>query len=962
MDNSTAALSDTLRALLAHYSQDTRFLRIHTPLGADVLLVESLTAREAVDECYRIELTVLSTDAHLELKRLIGQPVLVQLLSQHSRTDLRPFHGHVTGFEQLGSDGGFARFKVVIEPWLVLLAKRQDSFIFQDMSITEIIESVFADYANQGKLIPAWRFDLLDANLYTKRSLTIQYNESDYNFVCRLLAEEGLFFWFEHAGDVNSPQFGSHTLVIADHNGAFHPNRQAEVRYHRNAATETSDSIQHWIEETRTLPNAVELSSWDYRTLSTRPVTAADLTASTPRVTQQIPAGQYAYATRDIGQRYATRRLEAVDARAKISYGQGGVRTAIPATTFNLREHPRIDRQRVTHGDEFATFVLLAVEHQAQNNLSVDIKHHLERLFTPGAANPFDVTGQTDSDSLNLPKLEPGQLYRNSFSVMPAHRPYRPLIEPLPNTSFAQEQARAHACHGAPLAYPRHTRPVISGTHSAIVVGKPEQPLLTDRDHRIKIQFHWQRGERAHNRQPHPSGENNAPASAALGTWVRVATPLGGDNWGSSFVPRAGQEVAVLFSEGNIDRPLVMGSVYNGQGQPDAQHNQIPSGAGATTGNAPAWFAGSSGHHAHNAVLSGFKTQAMSASQTGSGGYNQLVFDDTPQQSRTQLASTQHASALTLGRLKHQQDNQRRQDLGHGVELITGAAGALRAGQGLLLSTDARPNASATQMDSREAQAQLEQSQQLTSSLAQTASEHHALPGAAAADLPAILGLSHSMKVLAQTHSGVAAPAGSEGAIKATGGGQGHAPAWSEPMLVVSSPAGIAALTPQQAILSAGQNISLAASDIDLMAQGNSAYAVKDGIRLFTYGKASNPKKPNQETGIKLHAASGQVAVEAHSDQIKLSADKAVQISSTQSSIDIAAPKHVLVTATGASIRLEGGNITIQAPGNVSIKASMKIWEGPKRVSYALPVMPGTICVECLKKSLAAAPAFTRLE
>ena len=294
--------ADALRALLATYTQDTRFLRLHTPLGADVLLVESLTAREAIDECYRLELTVLSTDAHLELKRLIGQPILLQLLTQHSRTDLRPFHGHVTAFEQLGSDGGFARFKVVIQPWLVLLQKRQDSFVFQDMSIIEIIESVFADYANQGKLIPAWRFDLLDANLYTKRSLTIQYNESDYNFICRLLAEEGLFFWFEHAGDVNSPQFGSHTLVIADHNGAFAPNRQAEVRYHRNAATETSDSIQQWTEDSRTLPNAVELSSWDYRTLSTRPVTAAaELTPSTPRSTQLIPAGQYAYATRDIG-------------------------------------------------------------------------------------------------------------------------------------------------------------------------------------------------------------------------------------------------------------------------------------------------------------------------------------------------------------------------------------------------------------------------------------------------------------------------------------------------------------------------------------------------------------------------------------------------------------------------------------------------------------------------------------
>jgi type VI secretion system secreted protein VgrG len=90
---------------------------------------------------------------------------------------------------------------------------------------------------------------------------------------------------------------------------------------------------------------------------------------------------------------------------------------------------------------------------------------------------------------------------------------------------------------------------------------------------------------------------------------VRVATPLAGANWGSNMVPRVGQEVMVDFFEGNIDRPVVIGTVYNGRGHFDAQYNQASQ--GAATGNAPAWFPGESGGNAHPAVLSGIKTQAM---------------------------------------------------------------------------------------------------------------------------------------------------------------------------------------------------------------------------------------------------------------------------------------------------------------------------------------------------------------
>lgn len=93
------------------------------------------------------------------------------------------------------------------------------------------------------------------------------------------------------------------------------------------------------------------------------------------------------------------------------------------------------------------------------------------------------------------------------------------------------------------------------------------QATHTDRDGRVRVQFPWQRGTRAASRQAHPSGADNAPGDNRLGVWLRVITPVAGANWGGHFTPRPGQEVLVAFLHGNIDRPVIIGALYNGQGQ-----------------------------------------------------------------------------------------------------------------------------------------------------------------------------------------------------------------------------------------------------------------------------------------------------------------------------------------------------------------------------------------------------------
>ncbi|MEJ8846206.1 type VI secretion system Vgr family protein [Variovorax rhizosphaerae] len=903
--------------LRAGFEQRHRLLVLHTPLGPDRLLAETLEATESIDDGgFRLELTALCDDAHIPLKRLMGQAVRLDLQTAQSRTVLRPFHGHVTQATLVSSNGGFARYGLVIEPWLSFLQWRQDSYLFQDMSVFDIVEAVFADYQTQGKLNPQWRWDIADRGVYPQRGITTQYNESDLAFVTRLLAEEGLYYWFEHEA-TDGDSLGQHTLVIADHPGALKPNAQPEVRFHRADASEAEDSVLQWHACRQLQTNSLSQVSWDYKSVSARPLQDASNHANALHhrtLNWADDPGHYAWETSAQGTRLLRNALEALELRNKTFEGEGTARTLSPASTFTLTQHPVHDRD----GAEDRRFAVLSVRHVARNNLDEDLQRAADVELGPSylaqelrsASNAGeDAKGSKSGKSSATSKgkantSEAVPHYRNHFSAVRAAIPYRPLTLD---------------GHGRAI----HPKPTIRGSQTAIVIGAGDV-IHTDRDHRIKVQFHWQRGAGSSSRLTHPAGDDNAPATHRLGAWVRMASAMAGTNWGQSGPPRNGQEVLVDYLHGDIDRPVVVGALYNGQGAPDAQYNQKQSGAANATGNAPAWFAGQEGEHAHNAVYSGIKTQEMRASQSGTGGYNQLVFDDTPQQSRLALATTQAASRLHLGHHKQQNDNQRGKDRGHGAELATTAQGAVRAGSGLLVSAYAQPNVTGPFMASREAQNQTTQARELAESLAESAQTQKAmLKGEAKPDkLEPMQGLKHVAKVLGTTEGGSGAGSdggAGEGDIKATGGGQGSVTAWSEPHLQLTAPMGIGIATPKEAVIVSGQTSTIVANeDIDLMAQGQAAIAVAKGVSLYTVGTKPKGEEPNTERGISLHAASGKVKLQSQDGATKIAADKKVTIASVTKEIEVEAPTHVLITVGGAYVKLEGSSIKIHAPGKVT--------------------------------------------
>ncbi|MCI1005925.1 type VI secretion system Vgr family protein [Herbaspirillum sp. C7C8] len=944
-------IASAIAALAGAWNQSTRVMRLHLPagadLGADALMAEKLQAVEEISAFhdrndipevdraiagYRLQLSCLSLNAGISLRKLLGQAVLVELDTDGAP---RAFHGHVTDCRMEGANGGMARYVLTIEPWLAFLRHRRDSAVFQDMTVPEIIDSVFRDYQGQGRLQPAWRLDLQDASVYAKRSLATQYQETDLAFVNRLLAEEGLFYTIEHKGDASSASLGTHTVVIADHNGSFKPNARERIAFSQPGAVMPQDSIDRWRSVRRWQSNAVEILTWDYRQAAVREASSTSSggdhangsQGETPGgllLTLRDAPGVYANENRAQAERQARNQLQAIEARNEIFTGTGTVRSLTPATTFTLTGH----YDHVGGAEDH--FVLLRVVHQAHNNLNADLKAEAMRLLGEATLDQDAVTSSLLDAALQPARGEARPVYRNRFEAIRSKVPYRPLVTDADGKLL-------------------HPKPVASGQQTAVVVGAQGQAVHTDRDNRIRVQFHWQRGERSHSglSSPAPDGHVGAPANEQSGTWVRVLAgiaPTAGVNWGGQAVPRVGQEVLIDFIEGDIDRPVVIGTLYNGRGQDNAQGNQAGQGAGAATGNAPAWFPGDAEGHQHAAVLSGIKTQALGTSQSGGGAYNQLVFDDTPGQSRASLQqhadSHDGASELNLGLLRQQTDNQRLAATGQGFELKTRYSAAIRGGQGLLLSTE---KSSGAQLDVRGALSQLADSVEKQKQLAETAQKHNAkFEGETeAGKLPAVESLAESVEVL---KASATASAGSSGGDDGGEAGSSAATAFSAPQLQLSSPAGIAAATPASAILAAGVTSSVTAGkDINQIAQGNLHHLAKSGISLFTYGKASDASKPVQDAGMALHAASGKVIVQSQAGKTLMTAAKQVTVASVGQDVQITGKQHVQFSAQGAWLKLEGGNIEVHGPGAMEFKASAKELTGPASSTSSLTMSSGDI-------------------
>ncbi|HEU4373088.1 MAG TPA: type VI secretion system Vgr family protein, partial [Telluria sp.] len=561
------------------------------------------------------------------------------------------------------SDGGLSRYRLRLSPWIWLLSQARNSRAWQDKSVVEIVDSVFAEYQPHAKWV--WSADvrpfMADA---TPRSFCCQYRETDVDFVTRLLSEEGLAWRFEEHED------GGRMVLFADSSQLSAAPEDASsaagggIRYHAAGALEQSDSIQY-LQANRKLGVAiVTVLSYDYKAKQSVSISVPTKFPIGGKNAQAIESfdcpGPYAYTDARQARRYAGLQMERHEACGFVWQGRSTVRTLRPGTRIRINDIPM-----KKYRDSAPEFTLVRVASIGVNNLPVTARNGISELFGPIPELLEDSLGKVQlADFTKAIEQAQRSGYANCFEAIPADRPWRPMMD---------SSATAH------------------GSQSAIVVGPDgsDQPngadeIYCDRLGRVRIRFHWQ--------------ESDATC------WVRVGQRSAGGGMGSQFLPRIGQEVLVKFVEGDIDRPIIVGALYNGQGEGgvlptpggivDRQgnnkvfmgaHDQAVSAQGNLAGgNSPVWHGASadSAGHRNSAAQWGVRSKEF-----GGRGYNQLLFDDTDGQGRIQLKSTHAASELNLGHLIHSADNYRGSFRGAGAELRTDAYGAVRAGAGLLISS-----------------------------------------------------------------------------------------------------------------------------------------------------------------------------------------------------------------------------------------------------------------------------------
>jgi len=453
------------------FTHANRPLKLTTSLGEDVLLLTGFHGQESISAPYHFGLEVVSSDPHVTPGDVLRKPATVSLELSDGST--RYFHGLIRRFVRAGRDkSGMVMYRAEIVPWLWFLELSTDCRIFQNMSVQQIVTAIFEDNGYHD-----YEFRDLTAG-QAPRVYCVQYRESAFNFVSRLLEEEGIFYFFEH-------EAGRHLLVLGD-TALQHPPCPGPLLV-------SVSGMEHGVLEDDTI---LELSICDE--VQSGKIGLTDFNFEMPGSSLLVEVGERdevydypgLYDNRSQGSSLSSVRLEEHLVAIQRLQGSSGCRAFTTGHYFKVKDFHRTDAK--------VKQVLHTISHQARQpmNLSTD-----------------------DADGVFR--------YQNTFSSFPYATPFRP---------------------------PRSARrPVVTGTQTAIVVGKAGEEIWCDSYGRVKVQFHWDR-----------RGKRDEESSC----WVRVSHGWAGSSWGSIYIPRMGQEVIVDFLEGDPDRPIITGRVYNAEQMP----------------------------------------------------------------------------------------------------------------------------------------------------------------------------------------------------------------------------------------------------------------------------------------------------------------------------------------------------------------------------------------------------------
>jgi type VI secretion system secreted protein VgrG len=458
-------------------TQENRQLAVTTPLGKDVLLLTSFSGHEEMSRLFRFDLQMLSEKDPIEPKDIVGKNVTFRITLQDR--SIRYFNGFVSRFCAGGSETGFRRYTAEVVPWLWFLTRTTDCRIFQDKSVPEIIEQIFKDLGFAD-------FDISGVKgAHPKWEYCVQYRETDFNFVSRLMEQEGIFYFFRH-------EHGKHTLVMADQKGVHQFCPEKNVEHERSyGARFIVDRITQWDHQFEFRPGKWSQTDYNFETPYTNIAASANSVVKVPG-TEGYEVFDYPgeYETKGEGDSDATLRMEEDEVPYHVISGVSTCKTFTPGSKFTLTRHE-------IQSEQGKTYVITSMNHSATEPTT----------YEGGAESTMD--------------------YQNTFTCVPDSVNFRPR---------------------------RFTaKPMIHGAQTAVVVGPAGEEIWPDKYGRVKVQFFWDR-----------EGVRDDKASC----WIRCMQTSAGRLWGSMFIPRIGQEVIVTYLEGDPDRPLITGVVYNAEQMP----------------------------------------------------------------------------------------------------------------------------------------------------------------------------------------------------------------------------------------------------------------------------------------------------------------------------------------------------------------------------------------------------------
>jgi type VI secretion system secreted protein VgrG len=804
MGESQVIAAGAARSAFSGASQHNRLMRLDFPLKDGppaILLPNKLIAHEEVSRGFHIKVEVLSDEARIPLKMLMGRMVTISLVREDG--ELRYFNGYITEFRFLRSDGGFAFYQMLLEPWLAFARLRKNSVSFHNKSVREITEETLKHYSQAD-----WHVYPIDDS---KLTVANQYNETDYNHLHRRWEALGLHYWYEHA-------FDGHKLMISDNSFLAEPiDEEAYViSFHDKGGSREDDGIHEWTAIRRLGSGKTTLATFDYKNPRAQRVEAPSVNQQGSFFPYEVyeDTGSYGFRLLRDGEQLAGRRMDEADKDTQYFEAAGNERSVLPGRTFKLGGHfsaePRSRRYapepRGSIEDRY--YLILSADHEVSNNYQAG----------PGAPSH----------------------YENRLTCIRQDIRWRP--------------GRNYNCE--PATY--------TGLHTAIVVGPAGADIHTDGYGRVKLQLHWDR-----------LGNYDEKSSP----WIRVMTPAAGNQFGQIRLPRVGEEVAVVYPNGNIDHPLILGALYNQTHMPPWSLPEQQS-------------------------LAGLRSRELGGGARG----NHLVLDDTREMIQAQLKSDHQCSQLSLGHITRIEDNSGRKDTrGEGWELRTDGHGVARAAKGLLITTEARQTARGTIKDMGETAQRLDAAHKL----------HDAQATAALQGLAQESGQQHDVADSLKAQND---------AVRGTGE---QFPELSQPHLVLASPAGIETTSLESTHIASGEHVALTAGRNLSIAAGESVFAsIKQTFRLFVH-----------KAGMKLIAASGKITVQAHDDDIQIIANKVLSVISQSDWIDIRGKKGVRLHGPECMIEITD-RMQVFAPKPALFHGNLETLAPQNRPQPSIAAMP----------------------